>query len=101
MHADAFDVRLVDHGLTQGDIRRRDAGPVEAVVDDDRLGHAAGGVVDVAGQIFGATTDAIAKNRRPPVDSPGNGARVWINQQLVRVEANSLARRIAALNAIT
>ena len=54
----------------------------------------------VARQVFGPAAESVAEDRSTPIDLAGNGAGVWIDEQFVGVEAESLARRIAAVHAV-
>ena len=97
---DALDVRLVDDGLAPRHIRRAVVTPVELVVDDHRLRHAASRVVDVARQVLGSAAESIAENRHVPIDVAADAAGVRIEQQLVGVEAQALAWGVAAVHAV-
>ncbi len=54
----------------------------------------------VAGEVLGATTQAVGKDRRVPVDLAADRARIRVDQQLVRVETHPFARRVAAVHAV-
>jgi hypothetical protein len=90
----AFDVRLVDDGVFPRDARRLVASRDGGLVDHHRLRHAAGIVVPVERQIGAGVPGAIAEMRIAPHQAAGERFRVRVDQQLVRVEAESALGRI-------
>src|SRR5207248_859051 len=99
-HTDALHVRLVDDRFAPWHRGCPVVAPVELIVDDNRFGYAPRRIVDVACQVFGATAESIAEDRRAPVDPPGDGAGVRIDQQFVGIEADAFAWSVTALDAV-
>ena len=98
-HREALDVRLVDHGLVPGPARRRVVFPVERVVDDDALRHAGGAVVLVWRQVVRVFAHRVVEQRVLPVRLTGQGARVRVDEQLRRVEAQPFLRVVRTVGA--
>jgi hypothetical protein len=87
---EALEVHLVDDRLVQLAAERPVAAPVERAVDDDRLGHVRTAVGVVALQVVAA--QRIGEHGRVPVDVPGDGAGIRIDEQLRRIAAVPLRR---------
>ena len=97
----ALDVGLVDDGVFPGDVRPYlAAAPVEALVDHDRLRHAARIVAAVKGKILARAPRSIAEMRVAPHQAAGEPLGIGIEQQLVGVEAVPAFGRIGAVDAI-
>src|SRR5688572_29073277 len=60
--------------------------PGESAVDDDPLGYAPGIDILVAHQVI-AAPHWVAEDRGVPIDRPGQGARVGVDEELSAVEA--------------
>ncbi|CDK01815.1 hypothetical protein MIC448_90005 [Microbacterium sp. C448] len=91
-------VRLVDD---RGRVRRLGvhiARPVEERVDDDAHHHVLRGILVVAGV---GIAEVVAEDRLPPVDLTGNGLRVGVQQQLVRVEPLTVGWVVGAMDAVS
>src|SRR5205085_2412938 len=99
-HANALDVRFVDNCLAPRDVRRAIVAPIEAVVDDHRLGHPARRVVHVTSEVLGSTAQPISEDRRAPINFAAESARIRIDEQLVRIESITFTRRIATMYSV-
>ena len=94
-------MRLVDDGVFPGDVGAHfAAAPVEGLVDDDGLGHAAGIVAPVEREILARAAGAIGEMRIAPYQPSGQPPGIGIEQQLVGVEAVAVLGLIGAVNAI-
>src|SRR6202007_1663556 len=90
-----------DDGVFPGNVRSDlAAAPVEGLVDDDRLRHAASIVAPVEREILARAARAIAEMRIAPDQSAGKvlAGRVW--QQLVGIEAVTVLRLIGAVHTV-
>lgn len=97
----ALDVGLVDDGVFPGDLWPQFAqAPVEDLVDDDGLRHAAGIVAPIERQIFALAPRAVAEMRVAPHHPAGDPLGVGVEQQLVRIEAMAVVRLIRTVHAI-
>src|SRR6202165_3109722 len=68
----ALDVRFIDDGVFPGGVRAYfAAAPVEALVDNDGLGHAAGIVAPVEREVLACAAGAIGKMRVAPYQPSG------------------------------
>src|SRR6476659_2286326 len=84
----ALDVRFIDDGVFPGYVRPHfAAAPVEALVDDDGLGHAAGVVAPVEREVFAGAAGTIGKMCVAPYQPSGQPLGIGVEQQLVGVEA--------------
>ena len=88
-HRHAADVGFVDDGLVQRCIGRTVVAPVEVGVADDRLGDVTSGVGVVARL---RVVELVGEARRVPVDVAGDRLGVGVEQQLVRVAAQTVER---------
>ncbi len=84
---EALDVRFVDDALGVRDLGGAVTGPVEERVHDDAEQHARGGVVVVA---LVGIAELVREHRLAPPDVVAGRLRVRIEQQLVRVAAQTL-----------
>src|SRR5258708_11736385 len=97
----ALDVRFIDDGVFPGYVRAHfAAAPVEALVDDDGLRHAAGVVASVEREVLARAAGAIGKMRVAPYQPSGKPPGVGVEQQLVGVEAVAVLGLIRSMNAI-
>ena len=83
----ALHVAFVDDGPTPRRARRPIVSPSARWIDDDRSGHARRAVRLAHGEVSLFGTDLIAEDRVVRTDLAGDAARVWIDDQLVGVEA--------------
>ena len=90
-HRHAANVGLVEHHLFPRDPRRRDALPVEGVVDDGAERRVGGGVRLLAHLAAGSGDGA--HQAWVPAVRPSDRPRVRVEQHLARVEAVALLRR--------
>ncbi len=100
---EALDVHLVDDRLVPRDARTHVVVvlPVEALVDDDALGHRRRVVDRVALEIrVVSVRDVRQRAPRVEVDRAGDRLRVRVEQELARVEPVALRRRPAAVDAV-
>ena len=96
-HRQTLDVRLVDDRVVVRDPRQRVVAPVEVRVDHDALGHEPG---RVAGGHPVRAVQLVAVQRRVPLDLPVDRLRVWVEQQLVRVEPVPAARLVPPVHPV-
>ena len=97
----ALDVRLVDDGVFPGDVGAHlAAAPVEGLVDDDGLRHAARIVAPVEREVLARAAGAIGEMRVAPHQPSGEPPGIGIEQQLVGVEAVAVLGLIGPVNAI-
>src|SRR5438067_12904900 len=54
----------------------------------------------IAREIFSSTSDTIRKDVRAPVHTTRNRPCIWIQEELVGIEAQAFARRIASVHAV-
>ena len=97
---ESLDVQLVDQRVVP---RRRRAAiltPGERRIDDLALGHAEGVVALVHGEIFALAADAIAEMTVAPAQIADDRFGVWIEQQLLRVEAKPFRRIVGTVNPV-
>src|SRR5262245_31047330 len=85
-HREAANVQLVAHRIVKRRAWRPIVAPREGRIDDAALRHAAGVVVLVEREVFLRIADAIAEVRIAPLQLTLYVLRVWLDQQLVRVE---------------
>ena len=87
---EALDVDLVDDRPVEGRARRLVVAPIELRIDHDPLGNA-GGVVNLIDRQVGVlVAERVAEDRLLPVDDPSDRLRIRIEQDLVRVEAETV-----------
>ena len=100
--AEPLDVRLIDDGLAPGNARRYVTSPVERGIDDDAARHRGGIIAWAAAMVVGAWsgTGIIAIDRTGVVESPVDGTRVGIDEQLGRIEAQTDLGTIWTVDAI-
>ncbi len=94
---EAFDVQFVEHGVRPGDERALVAPPVEVAGDDG--GFQGGGAV-VHGARPGSRTVGV-EHSGASVRNTGNGERVRIQQELVRIVAQRFVRHPRAVGAVS
>src|SRR5262245_39947414 len=94
-------MHLIDDGPVPGNVELPISAPGERLVNDDALGDAPGIVSGIERQISLVIADPVAKHRVRPFDHSGNGFRVGIEEQLVRIEAMPLFRRIWSVDTIS
>jgi hypothetical protein len=87
--AETLYVRLVDHRVRQRYLRSGIVRPVKRIVNDDRLGHAARAVLQVNFE-WVTGSHVVRKNRRPPVNLPGNRFGIRVDQRFRRIEAHPM-----------
>ncbi len=96
----ALHVAFVDERAAPGDVRRAIITPGERVLDDQALGHDAGAVALVEAEVDVGVADLVAEHFVRRVHGASDGFRVRIDQQLVRVEAAPLLRRVRPGHAV-
>src|SRR5262245_13389591 len=96
---EAFQMDFVDDRLVQLPAERLVALPVETIVHDDRLRHVRAAVGVLTLQIVAA--ERVGEDRRRPVDLAGDGACIWIDEQLGRVAPMALRRIPGTVNAVS
>ena len=77
--------------------RRRIAAPMNPILDHHRFRHGKGRIPGVIAQIPARRPDAVAHQRIRPAQPSVMGAGIGVQQQLVRVEAVAIFRRIGAM----
>src|SRR5262249_6904614 len=97
---EALDVRLVNDRVLPGNGRPAFCAPGEGLVDDHTLGHTARIVAPVKRKIAACATGAVAEMRIAPYEPPGELLRIRIDEELVRVEAQSTLGLIGAMHPI-
>ena len=60
--------------------------PVESVIDYDRFRHAPCIITEILGQIFVFASDDITEHLIGPSHFPGDGFRIWIEQEFGTVK---------------
>ena len=94
-------MRLIDDGVFPGNVGTYLApSPVEGLVDDYRLRHAARVVAPVEREVLARAAGAIGEMRIAPYQASGKPPGIGIEQQLVGVEAVAVLRLIGSVNAI-
>ncbi len=87
---EAFDVRLVNDRMVPGDAAPSIiTAPVEVGIHDCAFGHEGRAVPLVEGQVVPLGADRVAEHGGVPDELAGVGARVRVEQELVRIEAMS------------
>ena len=94
----ALDVQLVDHRLVPRRPRRAVIPPRERIVDDRGQRRVRGAVAIVGRRVVGES-HAKAEERIVPPRRASDDLRVRIHDQLARVEALSVLRRVRAVDA--
>jgi len=84
--AEAFHVHLVDHRAVQRDAESLVVAPGESVIDYDRFRHAPRIITKILSQIFMFASDDVAKHLIRPGHFPGDGFRIWIEEELGTVK---------------
>src|SRR6202012_5417095 len=74
--------------------------PVEIRVDHDALGYERRAVALVEAEIARLVADDVAVAGVVPLDLAGVSPRVRVEQQLVRIEAVALLRRVGTVDAV-
>lgn len=74
--------------------------PIERLIHDDALGHAARRLAIISLEALRRAADAIAEDRFPPVDATSYRASVRIDQQLGRIEAIAVPRLLKTVHPI-
>jgi hypothetical protein len=97
---EAAHVRLVDHHLVPGHARRAVVAPGEGGLDDLAARQVGGAVAAVEGEVALAVADAVAEERVVPAQRADDVARVGVEQQLVGIEAQALARAVGPVHAV-
>ena len=82
---EALDVQLVDDGLVPTPARRAVVRPIEPGVHDDRAGHERRAVHAVWRPV--GIVEVVAVQRLVPLRMPLDGARIWVEEELVPVAA--------------
>ena len=95
---EAPDVDLVDEGRLERGARWRIVAPAERAVDHDRLGHERRRVALVGRPVLVA--DPIAEERVVPAHGSVQSLGVRVDEQLCRVEAVPVMRRIGPVHAV-
>ncbi len=98
-HREAADVHLVQDRLVPG-ARVRAPSPREGRVDHAALRHEWGAVANVERHVGGHVPDPVAEERVVPPERAGECLRVWVEQQLVVVEAMPLLGSVRAVDAV-
>jgi len=93
----ALHVGLVDQALVVGDGQAAVARPVEEGVDHDAEHHVLRGVLVVAGVLV---AEVVAEQGRVPLDRAVGRLRVRVEQQLVRVAAQTRARIVRPVHPV-
>ena len=97
---EALGVDLVDHRLVPGPLRVAVVLPIERLVDHDRLRNRTGVVVGIALEIGVLAGRKVGQRvAAVPEDRPFDRLGVRIDQELAGVEAVTLLRRPAAVDA--
>src|SRR5208337_643755 len=97
---EALHVHLVDDRLVPRDVAATVfAMPIEVRVDDDRLRHVGRAVALVEGEVVPVRADRIAEDGGVPGELAGVGARVGVEEELVRVEAAPDLRLVGPVDA--
>src|SRR5687767_11327575 len=98
LRGEAFDVALVDHRLVPWDLEATIVAPIEVRVRNDRAKR-------VRRAVFGRHraepfTVGVAEQRRAPFQAFTERARVWVDEQLVRITAQATRRIPRSVNAV-
>ena len=99
-HRQAAKMRLIDHRIGPGDVRRPVVAPIEAVVGDHRFEHPGRAVAPIERKIGASRMEAVAEQRVRPFELAGERFRIRVEQQLVRIEAMAGAGVVRAIGAI-
>src|ERR1019366_1028581 len=97
----APDVRFIEDGVFPGDVGAHlTAAPVEGLIDDDGLGHAAGIIAPIEREVLARASGAISEMGIAPYQPSGKAPGIGIEQQLVGVEAVAVLGHIGSMNPI-
>ena len=96
----AAHVELVHDAFVGGVARAALAAPVERGIDDPRLRHRRGAIAAVEGEVLALAAEGIAELRVGDLRGTDDGARVRVEEQLVRIEAMARVRLVRAVHAI-
>jgi hypothetical protein len=102
-HGEALDVGLVDDGVGERDLGRPVALPIEGGVDHHGLGHRVDVVLVVALEVVvvGAIRGRVGQDVGAlPADLALDRLGVRVDEQLRRVEAVALLRRVGTVDAV-
>jgi hypothetical protein len=100
LHREAAHVRLVDHHVRPGDVRRLVVAPGEGRVDDPALGHAGGVVTTVEGKILVAVTNLVTEMGIAPAHLADDILGVGLDEQFVAVEAVAARRVVGTIHPV-
>ena len=98
---EALDVSLVDHGQVPRRAERPIVAPGEGGVHDDALGNEGSAVALVSREVRVRVADPVPEDRVAPLDRPGNGLGIGIEQHLPRVEAMARGGFVRAVDAVS
>src|SRR5262245_2344213 len=97
----SLDVGFVDDRVLPGDRRSTFFAPCERFIDDHALWYSTSVVAPVEREVGARAAGAIAKMCVAPDEAPGELPSIGIDEQLVRIEAQSPLRVIRAVNPVT
>src|SRR5262249_26132161 len=97
----SLDVGFVDDRVLPGDQRSTFFAPCEGFVDDHTLRHSSRVVSPVEREVGPRAARAIAEMRVTPDEAPGELPGIGIDEQFVRIEAQSALGGIRAVNRVT
>jgi hypothetical protein len=92
---------FVDHGLVPGRIRTTVVAPGECLIDYFRERAKSGVVAFIEAQIGCGAADGVSEERIIPAKIPSDGARIWIEDDLVRIKAVTGGRLERAVDSET
>src|SRR5262249_53001543 len=97
---EAFDMSFIDHGLVPRSLGQTVVAPGESRLDNEgqwRKGTAVT-FIEIGGRL---RTAARPVERVVPAQVAADGFRIWVEQNLVRIEPMAFRRRISAVNSVT
>src|SRR5579864_5441918 len=83
-----------------GGARRPVRAPGECGIDHNPFQHSGSAITAVVRQVFVSVADLVAEKRIVPLQSVANLFSIWIEQQLVMIESQSLRRLIRTAHPI-
>ena len=100
LNRESAHVQFVDHHVVSWNGGWPVVVPRERTVDHLALRHCAGAVAAIERQVAPRAADGVSEQRIAPAQDTGDVARVWIEEQLVRIEPQPLVGPIGSVHTI-
>src|SRR5690348_2903566 len=92
---------FVNDRFVPGDSGRFIVAPIEAALHDHANGSKGGTVAFIEREVLGLVPYNVAKQRIIPSELAADGPGIWVEQEFVRVEAESFFRFIRAVDTVS